>query len=51
MGFNSTFKGLKTVQWKKATLIVMHDITFSDHTRFSMWKFMNSGAENGLYGI
>ena len=28
-----------------------HDTTFSDHTRVSMWKFMNSGTENGLYGI
>jgi len=42
----------KTLQWKKkATLIVMHDITFSDHTRVSMRKFMNSGTENGLYGM
>jgi len=40
------------VQWKeKATLIVMHDITFSDHTRVSMWKFMNSSIENVWYGI
>jgi len=27
---------------KAATLIVMHDATFSDHTRVGMWKFMNS---------
>ena len=34
-----------------ATLIVMHDAIFSDHTRVCMWKFMNSGIENSLYGI
>ena len=34
-----------------ATLTVMHDATFSDHMRVSMWKFMNSGTENALYGI
>ena len=36
---------------KTATLIVMHDTTFNDHTTVSMWKFMNSGTENGFYGI
>ena len=36
---------------KAATLIVMHDTIFSDHTKVSMWKLMNSGTENGLYGI
>ena len=35
----------------KKNLIVMHDDTFSDHMRVSMWKFMNSGTENVLYGI
>jgi len=30
------------VQKKTATLTVMHDTTFGDHTRVSMWKFMNS---------
>ena len=27
---------------KTATLIVMHDTTFSDHTSVSIWKFTNS---------
>jgi len=27
---------------KTATLIIMNDTTFSDHTRVSIWKFMNS---------
>jgi len=31
---------------KAATLIVMHDTTFSDHTTVSMRKFMNSLAPN-----
>ena len=31
-----------TMQKKKtATLIVMHDTTFSDHTTVNMWKFMH----------
>ena len=29
-------------QKKPASLIVMHDTTFSDHTTVSMWKLMNS---------
>jgi hypothetical protein len=40
----------KNVQ-KNATLIIIHDTTFTDHTRARMWKFMNSGTENGLYDI
>jgi hypothetical protein len=36
---------------KTAIIIVMHDATFSDHTTVIMWNFMNSGTENGLYGI
>jgi len=27
---------------KAATLIVMHDTTFSDHTTVNMWKLINS---------
>ena len=27
---------------KKKKLQLLHDTTFSDHTRVSMWKFMNA---------
>ena len=33
---------------KRATHTVMHDTTFSDHTRVSMCKYMNSATENIL---
>ena len=34
-----------------ATLTVMHDTTFSDHTTVSMWKFMNSVHKLSINGI
>jgi len=39
----------KTVHYKTkaATVIVMHDGTFSDHTAVSMWKFMDSASKMG----
>ena len=48
---SSEFVIFENFTMQKKTLILMHDATFSDHMRVSMWKFMNSGTENGLYGI
>ena len=48
---SSEFVIFENFTMQKKNFIVMHDDTFSDHMRVSMWNFMNSGTENALYGI